>query len=68
MNVFTIPPHRSFADALAGGLIARAGGDPLVLARGLLLVPNARARRAITDAFVRRAGDGLLLPDRKSVV
>jgi ATP-dependent helicase/nuclease subunit B len=62
MNVFTIPPHRSFADSLAGGLLARAGGDRISLARGLLLVPNPRAARAITDAFVRRAGGGLLLP------
>ncbi|HEY0270263.1 MAG TPA: PD-(D/E)XK nuclease family protein [Sphingomonas sp.] len=60
--VFTIPPHRPFADALAAGLIARAGGDRLALARGTLLVPGNRAGRAISDAFVRRSGGGLLLP------
>jgi ATP-dependent helicase/nuclease subunit B len=60
--VYTIPPHRAFADALAAGLIAEHGGDPLRLARGIVLLPNARATRAITDAFVRRAGGGLLLP------
>ena len=62
LNVFTIPPHRAFADALAAGLVARHGGDPLGLARGIVLLPNNRAARAITDAFVRRAGGGLLLP------
>lgn len=60
--VFTIPPHRAFADALAAGLIARAGGDRLALARTLLLLPNNRAQRSFTDAFVRRAEGGLLLP------
>jgi ATP-dependent helicase/nuclease subunit B len=60
--VFTVPAHRPFADALAEGLIARAGGDRMALARGLILVPNNRAQRAITDAFVRRAEGGLLLP------
>ncbi|HWL46143.1 MAG TPA: double-strand break repair protein AddB [Sphingomonadaceae bacterium] len=61
-NVYTIPPHRAFADALAAGLIARYGRDRLGLARGVVLLPNNRATRAITDAFVRRAGGGLLLP------
>jgi ATP-dependent helicase/nuclease subunit B len=61
-SVFTIPPHRAFADALAAGLIASHGGDPLALARGTILIPNNRAARAITDAFVRRAEGGLLLP------
>jgi ATP-dependent helicase/nuclease subunit B len=61
-NVFTIPPHRAFADALAAGLIALHGREPTGLARGLVLVPNNRAARAITDAFVRRSGGGLLLP------
>lgn len=60
--VFTIPSHRSFADALAAGLIRRFGQDPLGLARGRILLPNNRAVRAITDAFVRASGNGLLLP------
>ncbi|MFL6759680.1 PD-(D/E)XK nuclease family protein [Sphingomonas sp.] len=60
--VFTIPSHRSFADALAAGLIARFGKDPLGLAQGRILLPNNRAVRAVTDAFVRQSGSGLLLP------
>lgn len=60
--VFTIPPHRAFADALAAGLIARYGKHKLGLAAGLILVPNNRAARAVTDAFVRRSDGGLLLP------
>jgi ATP-dependent helicase/nuclease subunit B len=46
--VFTIPSHRSFADALATGLIQRFGRDPLDLARGRILLPNNRAVRAVT--------------------
>jgi ATP-dependent helicase/nuclease subunit B len=61
-RLYTIPPHRSFADALAAGLIGRFGGEPLGLARGRLLLPNNRAVRAVTDAFVRASGSGLLLP------
>jgi len=60
--VFTIPSHRSFADALAAGLIARFGKDQLELAQGRILLPNNRAVRAVTDAFVRSSGSGLLLP------
>ncbi|RYY24780.1 MAG: double-strand break repair protein AddB [Sphingomonadales bacterium] len=62
LHLFTIPTHRAFADALAAGLIARFGGDALGLARGTVLVPNNRAKRAIQDAFVRASGGGLLLP------
>jgi ATP-dependent helicase/nuclease subunit B len=60
--VFTIPIHRSFADSLAAGLIAKFGSDPLALAGGRILLPNNRAVRTITDAFVRASGSGLLLP------
>src|SRR2546421_13046405 len=60
--VFTIPSHRSFADALAAGLIARFGREPLGLAQGRILLPNNRAVRAVTEAFVRQSGGGLLLP------
>lgn len=62
LNLYTIPPHRAFADALAQGLIRRFGGDPLRLARGIVLVPTNRAKKAITDAFVRASEGGLLLP------
>ncbi|SDA29545.1 double-strand break repair protein AddB [Sphingomonas sp. NFR15] len=61
-QLYTIPAHRAFADSLAAGLIRRFGGDPLGLARGLVLLPNNRAKRAVTDAFVRASGGGLLLP------
>lgn len=61
-SVYTIPPHRPFADALAAGLLALHGTSKTGLAKGILLVPSNRAARAITDAFVRRSGGGLLLP------
>ena len=61
-NVYTIPSHRSFADALVAGLLARFGREPLALARGRILLPNNRAVRAVTDAFVRASEGGLLLP------
>ena len=60
--VFTIGAHRSFADALAAGLIAEHGKDPLGLARGRILLPNNRAVRTVTEAFVRLSGNGMLLP------
>src|SRR5690349_8443152 len=62
LPIFTIPSHRSFADALAAGLIQRFGREPVGLARGRVLLPNNRAVRAVTDAFVRASGSGLLLP------
>ena len=61
-NVFSIPVYRSFADALVNGILAIHGKDRMALAQGMILVPNNRAIRAITDAFVRRAENGLLLP------
>ncbi len=61
-QLFSIPAHRAFADALAAGLIRRFGRDPMVLARGTVLLPNNRTKRTITDAFVRASGGGLLLP------
>ncbi|MBA2772157.1 MAG: double-strand break repair protein AddB, partial [Sphingomonas sp.] len=60
--VFTIPSHRSFADSLVAGLIARHRRDPLSLASGRILLPNNRAVRSVTGAFVRASGGGLVLP------
>ncbi len=61
-TLYTIPAHKAFADALVAGLMRRAGADPLALARALVLLPNNRAVRAVTDAFVRASGGGLVLP------
>ena len=62
-HVYTIPPGVSFVDALARGLLHRAGGDPLALARSTVLFPTRRACRAVQEAFLRAAdGRALLLP------
>ncbi len=61
-RVATIPAGVSFVDALARGLLARAG-DPLELARGTVLLPTQRACRALQEAFLRASdGRALLLP------
>lgn len=60
--VYSIPANRSFADSLVAGLMQRFGSDPLSLARGRILLPNNRAVRSLTDAFVRASGGGLVLP------
>lgn len=60
--VYTIPPHRAFADALVTGILAQHGTDPMALARGIILLPNNRAVQAMSDAFVRKADHGLLMP------
>ena len=61
-TVYSIPAHRSFADSLAEGLVRRFGRDPLALAAGRILLPNARAVRTVTEAFVRLSAGGLVLP------
>jgi len=62
--LLTIPAHRAFADSLAAGLLAQHGrrDGGLALARGIVLLPNNRAVRAVRDAFVRASQGGLLLP------
>ena len=61
-RIYSIPAHRAFADALVAGLMKRCGDEPGRIARGLVLLPNNRSVRAITEAFVRASGGGLLLP------
>jgi ATP-dependent helicase/nuclease subunit B len=65
-QVYSIAAHRGFADALAAGLIPRYADPQLGLARLTLLLPNRRAQRIVTEAFVRLSGDGeasgMLLP------
>src|SRR3546814_1792943 len=58
----SIPVHRSVADPLPSGLIARHAYGALGLAEGLILLPSNRARGAVQAAFVRAGGSGLLMP------
>ncbi|MFL5283733.1 MAG: double-strand break repair protein AddB, partial [Rhodopila sp.] len=62
LNLFTVPPHVPFLDAIARGWLVR-GDDPLTVSRGLILLPTRRSARALADAFLR-IGDGrpMLLP------
>jgi ATP-dependent helicase/nuclease subunit B len=62
LNLFTVPPHIPFLDALARGWLAR-GEDPLTVSRGLILLPTRRSARALAEAFLRiRDGQPMLLP------
>ena len=67
-TLYTVPPHVSFVDALAAGLLAGRPvpldrGDPLALSRVTVLLPTRRACRALQQAFVRAApAQALLLP------
>jgi ATP-dependent helicase/nuclease subunit B len=61
--VFTIASGVSFVDALAAGLLARWGENPVELARAVILLPTRRACRSLRDAFLRAsAGRPMLLP------
>jgi ATP-dependent helicase/nuclease subunit B len=61
-QVFTIPAHVPFAEAVAANLLGQATADPLALAKTRIFVPNRRAARALADAFLRQSDGGLLLP------
>jgi len=53
LRVSTIPADVPFVDALAKGLLAETGDDPLALADMLVLLPNRRACRSLREAFLR---------------
>jgi ATP-dependent helicase/nuclease subunit B len=64
MNLFTIPPHIPFLDAIAAEWLAAAEGrGPMAVAEGLILLPTRRAARSLAEAFLRASdGRALLLP------
>ncbi len=62
LNLFTIPPHVPFLDALAADWLAREA-DPVRRANGLILLPTKRSARSLAEAFLRLSdGAPLLLP------
>lgn len=62
-TVFNIPATAHFVEALATGLKADAGDNPLSLACMTVLMPTRRACRALREAFLRLGnGAPVLLP------
>ncbi len=67
-HVFAVPPGAGFADALAQGIAAMCGDDPLAYGAVTILLPNRRAVRTIADAFLRqRQGRPMLLPSLRPI-
>lgn len=67
-TIFTIDAAQSFVDALAAGLVARAGTDPAALADMTVLLPNRRATRSLREAFLRQLGQKpVLLPAMRPI-
>lgn len=67
-QVFNISRSRSFVDALAAGLLADLGEDPLALADVTILLPTRRACRALREAFLRLGeGRAMVLPTMRPV-
>ena len=63
MDLFTLPPHIPFLDAIAAEWLVDAGSDPMRVADGIILLPTRRAARALAEAFLRVSnGRALLLP------
>ena len=62
-KVFTIPSGLPFVDVLAAGIQDRWGSDPAALVGVTVLLPTRRARRSLSEAFLRQSnGRPLLLP------
>ena len=62
-RVYTIPAGQPIVDVLAAGIRDRVGVEPLALAGVTVLIPTKRARRSLTEAFLRQSGgQALLLP------
>ena len=63
MQVYNIPAQTPFIEALASGLLARAGSGPFELADFTILLPTRRAIRSLRDAFMCQSeGAPMLLP------
>lgn len=66
-NVFNVPLGNDLCDVTAQWILQSAGADPLAISNNILLLPNNRAIKAMTGAFVRQAAPGMLLPHMVAV-
>lgn len=71
-NYFSIAPHAKFLDTLAANVLDGTllngwpQDGPFWLADVTIIVPTRRARPALAEAFLRRLGPAVLLPDIRS--
>ena len=61
-HVYTVPFGIDLSEATAALVLERCGYDAIEISTTTLLLPNNRAIKAMTEAFVRLAKPGLLLP------
>lgn len=61
-RVYNVPLGNDLCDVTAQWILQAAGSDPLAISNNILLLPNNRAIKAMTEAFVRQAAPGMLLP------
>jgi ATP-dependent helicase/nuclease subunit B len=61
-SLYTLPFGVDLCSATVDAIFERVGDDALALSETLIFLPNNRAIKSITEAFVRRASPGLLLP------
>jgi ATP-dependent helicase/nuclease subunit B len=66
-HVFNVPLGNDLCDITAQWILQSAGADPLAICNNILLLPNNRAIKAMTEAFVRQAAPGMLLPHMVAV-
>lgn len=66
-HVFNVPLGNDLCDVTAQWILQSAGADPLAICNNILLLPNNRAIKAMTEAFVRQAAPGMLLPHMVAV-
>ncbi len=61
-HVYNVPFGNDLCDATASLILQAGTADPLSVSENILLLPNNRAVKAMSEAFVRQAAPGLLLP------
>lgn len=66
-SLYTLPYGVDICDATVNAIFDRVGSDALSLSNVTMFLPNNRAIKAMTEAFVRRTKPGLLLPHMVAV-
>ncbi|MBL0924960.1 MAG: double-strand break repair protein AddB [Sphingomonadaceae bacterium] len=66
-RIYSVPFGVDLCQATVSYILHEVGIDPLALSRAIILLPNNRAVKTMTEAFVREAEPGLLLPHMVAV-